>query len=131
MANRLLVLAAIVVAVILISAVARTLLRRRHAITHIDLADIADASGETATVVFTSPYCHGCRQWIEALGSGDLRPYAIDIGARPDAAARYKINATPRVAVVRTSDGAVLREFDHYTPRQHDLDAISRLIATA
>jgi hypothetical protein len=127
--DRVVVLAAIVAAVIVVSAIARALLRRRHAITQVDPADISGASGRVATVVFTSPYCHGCRQWIEALGEGDLHPYAIDIGARPDAAARYKITATPRVAVVRTSDGAVLREFDHYTPRQHDLDAISRLIA--
>jgi hypothetical protein len=131
MMDRLLVIAGIVVVVIIVSAIAKPLLRRRHAIPHIDLADISDADGDVATVVFTSPFCHGCRQWIEALGDSELRPYAIDIGARPDAAARYRINATPRVAVVRTRDGTVLREFDHYTPRQHDLDAISRLISAA
>jgi hypothetical protein len=129
--DRLLVLAGIVAAVIVVSTVARALLRRRHAIAHIDLADIADAGGEIATVVFTSPFCHGCRQWIDALREAALQPYAIDVGARPDAAARYKISTTPRVAVVRTSNGEVLREFDHYTPRQHDLDAISRLINPA
>lgn len=129
--DRLLILAAIVATVIVVSAIARALLKRRHAISRIDLADIAGAEGAVATVVFTSLFCHGCKQWIDALGEGDLRPYAVDIGARPDAAARYKINATPRVAVVRTSDGVVLREFDHYTPRQHDLDAISRLISAA
>jgi hypothetical protein len=127
--DRLLILAGIVAAVIVVSALARAAGHRRHAIHQFDADDIAGASGETATVVFTSPYCHGCRQWLDALGERELNPFAIDIRERPEAAARYKINATPRVAIVRTADGEVLREFDHYTPRQHDLDAISRLIA--
>ena len=129
--DRLLILAGIVLAVVAVSAVARVLADRRHAIRQIDVADIAGAGGELATVVFTSPYCHGCQMWLDALDEHELRPFSIDIGARPDAAARYKINATPRVAVVRTVDGVVLREFDHYNPRQHDLDAITRLLASA
>lgn len=127
--ERLLILAVILVFVVVVSTIARAYFRRRHAIPQLALADIAGADGEVATVVFTSPYCHGCRQWIDALDERELQPFAIDIRETPTAAARYKINATPRVAVVRTADGVVLREFDHYTPRQHDLDAITRLIS--
>jgi hypothetical protein len=129
--DRFLILAAIVVAVVIVSIAARWLSHRRHAIHQFDAADIIGAEGPLATVVFTSPYCHGCRQWLDALDEDELRPFAIDLGEFPQAAARYKINATPRVAVVRTDSGEVLREFDHYTPRRHDLDAIARLINAA
>jgi glutaredoxin len=130
-ADRLLVLAAIVVAVAIVSVVARVLLRRRHALIRLELADIAGADGDPVTVVFTSPRCHGCRQWIAALEAGGVAPHTIDLAEHPQAANRYKISATPRVAVVRPGDGSVLREFDHYSPRAHDLEAIWKLTRTS
>ena len=56
--------------------------------------------------------------------------HAIDIGEQPEAAAKYRINSTPRVAVIDES-GSVLREFDHYAPRRSDLDQIIRLTRAA
>jgi hypothetical protein len=127
MADRLLVLLAIFVAVCIVSVIANALLRRRH---HIDRIDRADLREGAQVVVFTSPYCHGCRQWLDALGEDAVDAQAIDISERPDAAARYRISHTPRVAVVDRT-GAVLREFDHYAPRRSDLDAIGRLVTAA
>jgi thiol-disulfide isomerase/thioredoxin len=127
--SRPLILVAILAAVIVVSWIANKLISRRHAITQIDAADLAGATGDPTVVVFTSPYCHGCRQWLTELATRGIENHAIDIGDNPAAAAKYKINSTPRVAVTRTSDGAVLREFDHYTPRAHDLDSIERLVA--
>jgi hypothetical protein len=124
--SRLLVLAAIFVAVVIVSSIVKAILRQRH---HIEAIDRADLEPGAQVVVFTSPYCHGCRQWLDALEAEDVRAQAIDISVRPDAAARYRVGVTPRIAVVDPDRGAVLREFDHYSPRRHDLDAIARLVA--
>jgi hypothetical protein len=114
-AERLTVLAVIAVAVIVASVIARAALRRRHALSRFDLGDIAGATGDPVTVV-------------EADG---VPVHAISLAERPEVAARYKISVTPRVAVASAGDGTVLREFDHYTPRPHDLEAIARLVRQA
>ncbi|MGH2958000.1 MAG: hypothetical protein ACRDKE_00225, partial [Solirubrobacterales bacterium] len=121
--DRALLLAIIIAAVCVFSILARAAIRRRH---HIESIEAADFPTGSKVVVFTSPYCHGCRQWLDALGEDDVSVHAIDIGERPDAAAKYRISSTPRVAVIDET-GAVLREFDHYAPRRSDLDQIIRL----
>lgn len=126
--DRPLLLALLVALIVVVSLTARVISRRRHAIAQIDLPDLAGDGRDPVVVVFTSPYCHGCRQWIEELEERDLPAHAIDLGENPGAAARYKINATPRVAVTSSRTGVVLKEFDHYTPRRHDLDAIERIV---
>lgn len=126
--DRLLLLALLLGLIVIVSLTVRVISKRRHAIAQIDLADLGSDGDDPIVVVFTSPYCHGCRQWIEELEARDLPAHPIDLAKNPGAAARYKINATPRVAVTSAQTGAVLREFDHYTPRRHDLDAIERLV---
>lgn len=121
--DRALLLAIIVASVCVLSVVARAAIKRRH---HIELIDAEDFAPGSSVVVFTSPYCHGCREWLDALGEDGVSAHAIDIGERPDAAAKYRISSTPRVAVIDDS-GAVLREFHHYAPRRSDLDQIIRL----
>ena len=125
--DRALLLAIIVVAVSVVSAFARAAIRRRH---HIEQIDDADFEPGTRVIVFTSPYCHGCRQWLDALEEDTMRVQAIDIGEHPQAAAKYRINSTPRVAVI-DEKGSVLREFSHYEPRRSDLDQIIRLTRAA
>lgn len=124
--DRALLLAIIVIAVCVVSVIARAAIRRRH---HIERIDVADFEPGSQVVVFTSPYCHGCRQWLDALAEDDVKAHAIDIGERPEAAAKYRINSTPRIAVI-SGDGTVLREFDHYAPRRSDLDSLLRLTAS-
>lgn len=132
--NRLIVLAAIVVVVVIFTVIARAFLYRRNAIQLIDPADLGAARGGPAggaqrqVVVFTSPYCHGCREWLSALEAEGTTPVALDIAARPELAARYRINVTPRVAVVRSDNGEVLGEWDHYAPRAHDIERVTRLL---
>lgn len=121
--DRALLLAVIIASVCVLSVIARAAIRRRH---HIELIDSADYAPGTSVVLFTSPYCHGCRQWLDALGEEAVSVQAIDIGERPEAAAKYRISSTPRIAVIDRS-GSVLREFDHYAPRRSDLDQIIRL----
>ena len=121
--DRALLLAIIVIAVCIVSVFARAAIRRRH---HIERIDVTDFAAGSQVVVFTSPYCHGCRQWLDALREDHVVAHAIDIGEHPQAAAKYRISSTPRVAVVNES-GSVLREFDHYAPRRSDLDQIIRL----
>jgi hypothetical protein len=125
--DRVLLLAIIVAAACVVSVFARAAIRRRHHIERIAVEDFAPGS---QVVVFTSPYCHGCRQWLDALSEDDVVADAIDIGERPEAAAKYRITSTPRVAVVDGS-GSVLREFFHYAPRRSDLDQIIRLTRSA
>lgn len=126
--DRVIVLAAIVATTLLVTVVARTLLHRRHAIGPIDRAHLEGAAQPRTVVIFTSPYCHGCRQWIDTLTERGTAPLALDVVARPELAARYRINVTPRVAVVNTADGAVLSEWDHYTPRAHDVERVLELV---
>lgn len=126
--DRGLTLVAIAALTLAVSLVFRALSHRRHAIRSIDPAHLADARGPLAAVVFTSPFCHGCREWIDALTAHGLAPLALDVVARPELAARYRINATPRIAVVRTADGEVLGEWDHYSPRAHDVDRVVSLL---
>jgi hypothetical protein len=121
--DRAVLLAIIVIAVCIVSVIARAAIRRRH---HIDRIDDGDFAPGSDVVVFTSPYCHGCRQWLDALNEDEISAHAIDIGEQPEAAAKYRISSTPRVAVIDAS-GSVLREFDHYAPRRSDLDQILRL----
>ncbi|MBJ7458814.1 MAG: glutaredoxin family protein [Thermoleophilaceae bacterium] len=125
--DRALLLLIIVVVVCVFSAFARAAIRRRH---HIEQFEVGDFAPGTQVIVFTSPYCHGCRQWLDALEEDTMRVEAIDIAERPQAAARYRINSTPRVAVIDDS-GSVLREFSHYEPRRSDLDQIIRLTRAA
>ncbi len=126
--DRLILVGALVVVVVTLSLLIRFAAHRRHALRWVDPADLGDGGERRVTVVFTSPYCHGCRQWVEELGERGIEPVTIDVGQRPDAAARYKISSTPRVAVVRRRDGEVLRDLSHYTPRAHDLDAVTALM---
>lgn len=123
MPERLLILAIVVACAAIVGALANAAIRRRH---HIDRIDRADIDGDANVVVFTSPYCHGCRQWLAALGEESIPVSAIDISKQPDAAARYRISSTPRVAVI-AADGSVVREFHHYEPRRSDLDQIVKL----
>lgn len=125
--DRALLLAIIVIAVSVFSVFARAAIRRRH---HIERIDTEDFEPGSKVVVFTSPYCHGCRQWLDALTEDNVVAHAIDIGEQPDMAAKYRISSTPRIAVVDAS-GGVMREFDHYAPRQSDLDQIIRLSRAA
>ncbi|MGK2877448.1 MAG: hypothetical protein ACSLFF_02545 [Solirubrobacterales bacterium] len=125
--DRALLLAILVLAVSVFSAFARAAIRRRH---HIEQIDGSDFAPGTQVIVFTSPYCHGCRQWLDALEQDTMRVQAIDVGEQPQAAAKYRINSTPRVAVIDDS-GSVLREFSHYEPRRSDLDQIIRLTRAA
>lgn len=127
MPERLLILAILVASAATVGAIVNAYAHKRHHISQIDPADL-DAGANV--VVFTSPYCHGCRQWLDALEEDQVAATAIDIAKRPDAAARYKITSTPRVAVV-DGGGSVLREFHHYAPRRHDLDQILRLAKSA
>ncbi|MFY9264405.1 MAG: thioredoxin domain-containing protein [Solirubrobacterales bacterium] len=127
MADRLIVLTAIAVAIAVVTIVARAVLHRRHALRVIDPADIGAPESDTL-VIFTSPFCHGCRQWVDALSGRSVTPVQIDVAEHPVLAAKYKINVTPRVALVRAGDGVVRGEWDHYTPREHDLDAIGRAL---
>jgi hypothetical protein len=126
--NRVIVLAAIVAATLLVTVVARTLLHRRHAIGSIDPAYLVGASRPRTAVVFTSPFCHGCREWIDVLTEHGAPPLTLDVVARPELAARYRINVTPRVVVVNTDGGEVLSEWDHYAPRAHDVERVIRLV---
>lgn len=136
--DRLTVLAAIAAVVVILTIVARTILHRRHAIRLIEPADLGTIDSGTAgsdpvgdgrrVVVFTSPYCHGCREWLSALEAVGATPVALDVVARPELAARYRINVTPRVAVVRAANGEVLGEWDHYAPRAHDIERVTRLL---
>lgn len=103
--DRALLLAIILASVCVFSVVAHAAIKRRH---HIDLIDAADYAPGSRVVVFTSPYCHGCRQWLDALEEDGVSTHAIDIGERPDAAAKYRISSTPRVAVIDDS-GSVVR----------------------
>lgn len=121
--DRALLLVVIVIAVCVLSVFARAAIHRRH---HIERIDAVDFEPGSKVVVFTSPYCHGCRQWLDALSEDAVAAHAIDIGERPEAAAKYRISSTPRIAVIDQS-GGVLREFDHYAPRRSDLDQIVRL----
>lgn len=128
--DRSLILILLVVVTVALSLVFRTLAHRRHAIGSIALEHLAAAGDQDrAAVVFTSPYCHGCREWIDALESEGRRPLVLDVIERPELAARYRINSTPRVAVVDTADGTVLREWDHYTPRAHDVERVVALLS--
>lgn len=129
--DRLAIAALLVGAVVALSFAFRWASNRRHSLQQIDPAEVEVATGARAVVIFTSPYCHGCKQWIEQLGEAGVVPVEINLGDRPDAAAQYKIHTTPRVAVVRTADGDVLREFTHYAPRAHDVDAVLALMADA
>lgn len=128
--DRSLILIALVAVTLVVSFVFRTLAHRRHAIGSIDVEHLAGAPGGPRTaVVFTSPYCHGCREWIDALEQEGRSPLVLDVVSRPELAARYRINSTPRIAVVDTASGEVLREWDHYTPRAHDVERVVALIA--
>lgn len=127
MSERLLILAAVIVCAALLSAAVKAATRRRKQIARIDESDLEDDTARV--VVFTSPYCHGCRQWLTALGEDGVSATTIDIAKRPDAAARYSITSTPRIVVVG-AEGAVLREFHHHEPRRSDLDQIQRLLAS-
>lgn len=115
------------VVVVAFSLALRAAAHRRHALRWVDPADLGESLSGRVTVVFTSPYCHGCKLWVDELDERGIEMVTIDVSERPDAAARYKINSTPRVAVVRRSDGEVLRDISHYAPRDHDLDAVSAL----
>lgn len=123
MNERLLIVAVIVASAALLGAIANVAIRRRHQIGRIDPLDIEPGSD---VVVFTSPYCHGCSQWIGALEEIEVNITSIDISKRPDAAARYRVSSTPQVASV-AGDGTVLRAFHHHEPRRSDLDQIIRL----
>jgi thiol-disulfide isomerase/thioredoxin len=125
--DRAILLAVIVAAVSVFSVFAHAAIRRRH---HIENIDTVDFESGSKVVVFTSPYCHGCRQWLDALGEDKVVAHAIDIGEQPGMAAKYRISSTPRIAVI-DDDGGVLREFDHYAPRRSDLDQIIRLTRAA
>jgi hypothetical protein len=125
--DRALLLGIIVVGVCLVSVLARAAIRRRHQIERIEPGDFAAGS---RVVVFTSPYCHGCKQWLDALAEDGVAAHAIDIGGQPLLAAKYRISSTPRVAVIDEA-GVVLREFDHYAPRRSDLDQVLRLARSA
>jgi hypothetical protein len=126
--DRLIVLTAVVAAMTLVTVIARRLLHRRHAIGLIDPAHLTGADSPRAAVVFTSPFCHGCREWIDALSERGAVPLKLDVIERPELAARYRINLTPRIAVVDTVRGDVLGEWDHYSPRAHDVDGVLRLL---
>ncbi len=126
--DRTLTLAGLALFVVAISLAFRIVSKRRHAIARISVADLADLSADPLVVVFTSPYCHGCRQWLDELANREVPTHAIDLAEHPEAAARYRINHTPRVAVVRSATGIVIKEFDHYSPRRHDLDSIVKLL---
>lgn len=126
--DRTLVILGLAAFVIVASALIRVIVRRRHAISRFELSDLGDGDARRQVVVFTSPYCHGCRQWIDELERLEAPTHVIDISERPDLAARYRINHTPRVAVASSRSGNVLREFDHYSPRHHDLDAVEKLL---
>ncbi|MGB0873583.1 MAG: hypothetical protein ACPHCI_00400 [Solirubrobacterales bacterium] len=126
--DRTLTLAGLALFVVAISLAFRFISKRRHAIARISLGDLAGHSADPLVVIFTSPYCHGCRLWIEELTEREAPTHAIDLAEHPEAAARYRINHTPRVAVVRSATGVVIKEFDHYTPRRHDLDSIVKLL---
>ncbi|MFY9489086.1 MAG: hypothetical protein WAP35_10400 [Solirubrobacterales bacterium] len=127
MSDRLIVLAAIAVGIAIVTLIARAALHRRHALRMIDPADIGRPTVDSL-VVFTSPYCHGCRQWVDAIEDLGVEPIQIDVAARPELASKYKISVTPRVVAVRASDGIVLSEWDHYSPRPHDLDNAVRVL---
>jgi Flp pilus assembly protein CpaB len=126
MGDRLVILLAIVAVAAIVGVLVNALIRRRH---HIERIDPRDFTAGTSVVVFTSPYCHGCRQWIAALEEDGVPASTIDVSERPDAAARYRISSTPRIAVV-AADGKVAREFFHYEPRRSDLDQIAQLLGS-
>ncbi len=129
--DRLILVAVLAAVVVTVSLAIRWAANRRRALHRIDPGDLGDGPDGRVALVFTSPYCHGCRLWVEMLGERGIEPVTIDVSQRPELAARYKITATPRVAVVRRRDGEVLRDISHYTPREHDLDAVSSLLARA
>lgn len=126
--DRALILVTLVAVTVVVSITFRTLSHRKHALGTMDPEHLKDAPGSRTAVVFTSPYCHGCREWIDALGEEGQTPLVLDVVERPELAARYRINSTPRVAVVETADGTVLREWDHYTPRAHDVERVVALL---
>jgi hypothetical protein len=129
--DRLILVAVLAGVVVAVSLAIRWATDRHRALRWIDPDDLGDGSGGRVALVFTSPYCHGCKLWVEMLGERGIDAVTIDVSLRPDLAARYKINSTPRVAVVRRRDGEVLRDISHYTPREHDLDAVSSLLVRA
>lgn len=127
--DRVLILLVLVLVTVVISLAFRSLSHRKHAIGSIDPEHLTGAGGDDRTaVVFTSPYCHGCREWIDALENEGRSPLVLDVIQRPELAARYRINSTPRVAVVDVASGSVLREWDHYAPRAHDVERVVALL---
>lgn len=126
MSERLQIVLVIVVCAGVLGALANAAIKRRHLIDAIDPGELTNGA---RVVLFTSPYCHGCKQWSEAFNEDSIAAVRIDISERPDAAARYRISSTPRVVVTEAS-GKVLKEFHHYEPRRSDLDQIIRLAST-
>lgn len=121
--DRLLILAVVIASIAIVSAVVRATIGRRRNIERIASEDFAPG---TNVVLFTSPYCHGCRQWLDALDGDGVTTTTIDIGSRPQTAATYGISSTPRLVVI-DREGTVRGDFAHHTPRRSDLDEIVRL----
>ncbi len=122
------ILLVLVAVTVVVSIAFRGLSHRTPRARHDRPGALGRASGARTAVVFTSPYCHGCREWIDALEEEGRTPLVLDVVERPELAARYRINSTPRVAVVEIADGNVLREWDHYTPRAHDVERVVSLL---
>lgn len=121
--DRALILLAIALLIVAGSALVRATVGRRR---RIDRIAPDDFSPGAKVILFTSPYCHGCRQWRDALAEDGIATEAIDIAERPDAAAAYRISSTPRLVAIDSS-GTVLGDFGHHAPRRSDLDRIARL----
>lgn len=94
----------------------------------VDPADFGLERGAgTAVVLFSSPYCLGCRQWAQALEDTGTPYLRFDVRERPDLARRYRVRQTPLVLAVRGS-GEVAAAYDE-EPRPGDVSHVSALVA--
>jgi hypothetical protein len=74
---------------------------------HIDVADLAGATGERMYVEFTHPLCSECQEWERRLSADGAPLVTLDVRERPDLAHKYGIAVVPTVLAV-AADGEVL-----------------------
>jgi len=71
-----------------------------------------DGAVGAATVVFTSPYCHACQEWLRELDAARVPVHRVNVATHAVLAGRYEINATPAVLSVELPSGRVLAAYD-------------------
>jgi hypothetical protein len=107
----------------------RRLRESPHAPDRVDPEDFG-LGGEdgVAAVVFSSPYCLGCREWTQALRDTSTPHRVVDVRERPDLARRYRVRHTPLVLAVRGDSGEVAAAYDA-EPTAGDVNHVAALVA--